>query len=156
MKRKWKWLILLCLPVLLFAVLIWSISGRQIPVVVIGELPRRDVDEIVAAAKREMRREIFPNFSWQSIKGMPKAIERYSSIKLFTIIQDMRDGDAVIISVWNDTNGFSSPTLSNEWLNSNWTNSNSQLWLATHKAHPFVLNKGLIGWTNRFPRFKEF
>jgi hypothetical protein len=87
MKRKWKWLILLCLAVLCFAVWIVSVGGRPIPVDVVGELSEKEVAEIVAAARREMRREVLPNFSWQSLKNMASVIKRNSSIKLITIFK---------------------------------------------------------------------
>jgi hypothetical protein len=103
-KWKWKWLILLCIPALLFAVLVWNISGRQIPVDVIGELPEKDVAEITAAVKREMRREIFPNFSWQSLKDAPKAVRAYFGIKLISISVD---GDKnAFVYLFRETNGL--------------------------------------------------
>ena len=103
MKWKWRWLILLCLPLLAFAVWILSIGGRQIPVDVIGDLPEKDVTEIVAAAKRELRHEILPNFSWQSLKNMPAAIRRCSSIKLITVFK--HDADIANVLLWQKTNG---------------------------------------------------
>jgi hypothetical protein len=113
MKRKWKWLVpLLCLPVLLFAVWLWTVGGRQIPVDVIGDLPEKDVAEIVAAAKRELRRYILPNFSWQTFKDMPAAIRRYSSIKLITVWKE--HPDFAYVHFWKTTNGvsrFSSKTI---------------------------------------------
>ena len=111
MKRKWKWLILLCIPMLCFAVWILTFGGRQIPIDVIGEFSEKDVTEIMAAAKHELRSEIFPNFSWKSLKGMPTAIRRYSSIKLVTVAALSTNGAHVIL--WQKTNGvtrFSSKT----------------------------------------------
>ena len=102
MKRKWKWLILLCLPLLLFVLLIWTISSHQIPVDVIGEVPEKDVAEIVAAVKRDMRRQILPSFSWRFVKQMPKKIRAYTSIKLISI--GGRENHAAIL-VWLNTNG---------------------------------------------------
>ena len=88
MKRKWKWLILLvCIPVLLFAVWLWLACSSKIPVDFVGELSEKDVAEIVAAVRSKMRREVFPNFSWQSLKSMPGVIKRNSSIKLITIFK---------------------------------------------------------------------
>ena len=103
MKRKWKWLIsLLCLPVLCFAVWLWTVGGRQIPVDVIGDISEKDVTEIVAAAKRELRSRIFPNFSWQTFKDMPAAVRRYSSIKLVTV-GALRTNEAWVM-FWQKTN----------------------------------------------------
>jgi hypothetical protein len=85
MKRKWKWLILLCIPVVLFVVLLWSAGSRTIPVDVVGELSNEDVAEITAGIKREMRRQIMPDFSWQSFKAAPGVLKRNLAIKLFTI-----------------------------------------------------------------------
>jgi hypothetical protein len=104
MKRKWEWLILLlCLPLLLFAGWLWMVGGRQIPVDVIGDVPEKDVAEIVVEARRAMRHDIFPNFSWKSLKDLPAAIRRYSTIKLITVLFESRGG--VSVFVWQTTNG---------------------------------------------------
>ncbi len=84
---KSTWILLLLMPALLFAVLIWAVSSRQIPIAVIGEIPAKDAEEIYMATKRQMRSYILPNLSWQSFKSLPRAIKLYSTVKLITIEQ---------------------------------------------------------------------
>ena len=103
MKRKWKWLILLCLPVLGFAVWLWAVGGRQIPVDVIGGFSEKDATELIAAAKSEQRRQIFPNLSLKTLKSMPAAIRRYSNVKLITVCE--RNSAFAIAFLWQKTNG---------------------------------------------------
>ena len=118
MKRKWKWLILLCIAVLCFAVWILTVGGRQIPVYVIGELSEKEVTEIVAAAKRELRQDIFPNFSWQSLKDVPAAIRRYSSIKLITV--SVVHTNAAWVFLWHSTNGVTSFSSKTNYFELRW------------------------------------
>jgi hypothetical protein len=84
--------------------LICTVSDRQIPLEVYGKLPAEDITGIVSAAKREMRREIFPNLSWQSLKEAPKAIRACFGIKLITVHADGPAG--ALVYLFRETNGF--------------------------------------------------
>ena len=120
---------------LFLSVLIWTVSDRQIPVEVLGKLPAEDVAEIVSAAKREMRREIFPNLSWQSLKEAPKAIRAYVGIKLIAI--RAYETNDVLVYLFRETNGFTAgkPDIG----------SKTQIWpIGTLSLHS--LEKRTNGW----------
>ncbi len=102
MKLKWKWLVLFGIPVMIFTPLVWALFTPQTPVDVIGKLSEKDVVEITAAVKREMRREIMPDFSWRSFKAAPGVIKRNSSIRLFTFSEWLPN--FVNVYVWLNTN----------------------------------------------------
>lgn len=156
MKKKWL-ILVLGLPVLLLAVWLWTAGSRQIPVDVIGDFSEKDVAEIVAAAKRELRREILPNLSWQSLKAMPAAIKRYSTIKLITILQ--RNHDEALIFAWQKTNEvirFSSKT--NYFVEVNIRSAEpppaleQYNYLAGSNSVPLYLERGTNGWKHWTPR----
>lgn len=46
------------------------------PVVVYGNLSAKDVAEIKSAVRRELWREAFPNFSWATVKELPRSVRR--------------------------------------------------------------------------------
>ena len=146
MKRKWKWLVLLCLPVLCFAMWLLAVGGRQIPVDVIGDISQNDVTEIVSFVKREMRREVMRDFSWQSLKAIPGVIKRNSSIKLFTVCQ--LGPNFVIVFAFMNTNDV--PRFTNAtnylYLARNVETDVKLTTLSRTKALRFPVSKGSNGW----------
>ncbi len=122
---KWKWASLFGIPVVIFAVLIWIIPARKIPVDVIGDFSAKDVETIVAFAKGEIRQHVLPDLSWRSIRRMPQRFKRYSSIKLITIIGS-RDSQAGVY-VWSNTNGYSISIFSNNWASLNGSITNAKV-----------------------------
>jgi hypothetical protein len=149
MKMKWKWLILLCIPVVLCGVLIWSISARKIPVDVFGDLSEKDVAEIKALARHEMLRGIMPDFSWRSLKRMPRAIKDYSSIKLFTLLTlpTIRSSNSVFVVLWSDTNGLSRSVFANELYDTNESIPHLQYELCLSNGFRFTFERMQGGWT---------
>ena len=128
---------------LVFAVWLWTVGGRQIPVDVIGELPEKDVAAIIAGVKRDMRREIMPDFSLQSLRRMPGALKRYSSIKLFTVASVKDMDNCFIIITWSTTNNFSRSTFSNSFLRIDEFSPNPQSMISSNNAEWFMLIRGL-------------
>ena len=101
---------------LCFAVWLWTVGGRQIPVEVFGGLPTNEVAEITKTVRSEMRRQILPDLSWRSLKGMPSALKRYSSVKLFTIMPwGNQSGEFAQVTAWTDGNRLPRYYFSNGW-----------------------------------------
>jgi hypothetical protein len=98
-----KWIIIPATTLLVVAVFLWVISRREPPVEVVGKLPEKDVAEITALLKRDMARRILPDFSWQSVKHMPKALKHNFSIKLIAVV--VNSASSVMAIAWLNTNG---------------------------------------------------
>src|ERR1700722_5183228 len=105
MKKKWKWLFLLAIPLVLFAVLIWTMTGRDIPVDVYGDLPEKDVAELTAIVKQNLRGPRLPGLSWDSIKNFPRVYKYYHNFKLFSVVYD-KAGESVQVLAWQYTNAL--------------------------------------------------
>ena len=55
------------------------------PVKVNGNFSAKDVAEIKSAVKRELWKEAFPNFSWNTIKALPRSIKRVVKVRVIRI-----------------------------------------------------------------------
>jgi hypothetical protein len=151
MKKKWKWLILLCLPVLIFAVWLWTVGGRQIPVDVFGELPEKDVAEIVTLVKRQMRRHILPKVSWKNLKRVPSELKEYLKTKLITIdwCNPGTNREFADVWIWSNTNGMPRWTSDSKLsVNGKITPLGSEIadFASSNGANAIILERRSNGW----------
>jgi hypothetical protein len=91
-----KRIVLVALVLLVMGGVLWFVTHREEEVVVRGNLSATDVAEIKRAVRSEMRREVFPNFSWSSVKGLPAAAWKYSqnTIRVVTVQESM--GEVIV------------------------------------------------------------
>lgn len=89
---------LAALVVLVLGGVLWFATHREEKIVVIGNFPAIDVVEIKRAVHLEMRREVFPSFSWSNVKALPAAAWKYSqnTIRLVTV---QESSDEIIVFV---------------------------------------------------------
>jgi hypothetical protein len=55
------------------------------PVVVHGDLSEKDVAQIKSAVKRELWKEAVPNFSWATLKALPRSVRWALKVRLRSI-----------------------------------------------------------------------
>ena len=67
----------------------------------ISTLPRKDVAQIAQAVRREMRREILPDVSLKSIRGLASSLQRYWSEQILSI--DVRPDGTVMVTTGRKT-----------------------------------------------------
>jgi len=60
-------------------------DGGKYPIEVVGNLTTNEVQEIREIARKQLRRQVLPNLSWASIKGIPQALKCYTKTKLLKI-----------------------------------------------------------------------
>lgn len=91
MKRKKAILLVIAgLAVLALAfLLLFSASGP--PTQVVGELSAQDVAEIKSVVGHKLWHDAFPDFSWQSIKGLPRGA--YHAVELRLQITNYKESD---------------------------------------------------------------
>lgn len=82
---KKKWIILLALPLVIFAILIWILTPVDSNIAIEGNLSATDISEIKAAVRKELRASLLPKLSWNSIKSYPSAFRNYLRIKIASI-----------------------------------------------------------------------
>jgi hypothetical protein len=71
--------------VLLCSSLVWFVANHERPIPVNGELPAEDEKEILRLARRQMRREYFPELSWANIKNLPRELYAYNGLSVRSI-----------------------------------------------------------------------
>ena len=73
------------LVVLVCAGLLFFAAHREEKITVRGNLSATEVAEIKSAVRAEMRRRIFPRFSWRNIKHLPAAVVKELRYKILSI-----------------------------------------------------------------------
>jgi hypothetical protein len=84
--RKRKVVVIIVLALLgvgLAVFLVTRDSGP--PVVVHGNVSAKDVAQIKSAVRRELWRDAFPNFSWATIKALPRSMRRVQKVRIVRI-----------------------------------------------------------------------
>jgi hypothetical protein len=79
---KKKRIILIAMLFLVFSGILWFATRREVPIEVQGNLSSKDVAAIKRVVRREMRRQVFPNFSWPTFKQLPKAVKKFSALRI--------------------------------------------------------------------------
>lgn len=78
---------------------LWFGTHLEDNVVVVGNLSATDVAEIKRAVHAEMRREVFPSFSWASVNGLPAAAWKYSQSTIrFVTIQESEANEIIVFA----------------------------------------------------------
>lgn len=91
----------MALALLAFASVLWFATNREEKIVVWGELPPTDLAEIKRVVRAKLRHDMFPDFSWSSIKALPTATLHHLKIKIRRV--DARDLDgrgSNLVYVW--------------------------------------------------------
>ena len=92
MKRKVMIAVLILLVMAAGTVgIIYFSDGGDYPISVTGNLSTNDVKDIKAVVRDHLRKEIIPDISWTSIKGLPMAVRTYSKTYVLTIISVTND-----------------------------------------------------------------
>ena len=79
--RKILIVTILLVAVVGVAFLAWPLPRPE----VIGNLPDKDVNEITAVVRHELRKEVLPRFSWESVRELPSSIRRYRRSPILSI-----------------------------------------------------------------------
>jgi hypothetical protein len=86
MKKKAAILILVIVALCVCSIgFVWLNSDSDYPVEVAGRLTTNEVKQIKRLVRSGLSREILPNISWASIKGLPQAYKIYSKTKVLRI-----------------------------------------------------------------------
>lgn len=92
---------------IILLVVIVAVLTRAPGYAVQGQITSQDAAEVVQFAKREIRRNILPDFSWASLKRAPAALKGYLSIKLIEVqAPSLPETSIVEVRVWLNTNGL--------------------------------------------------
>ena len=91
---------------MLIAILLLALSGilffatrRETPFMVIGgDLSAKDLTEIKRTVHRELRREAFPDLSWDSVKRLPGGLRFLAGVNIRAV--EIRYSDSSYVRVW--------------------------------------------------------
>jgi hypothetical protein len=82
---KKKWIVLISVLLIVFSDILWLSMRPEPPIEVYGNLSTKEIVQIKSATRREMRHDLFPDFSWLSVKGLPGAIMEFSRRRILAI-----------------------------------------------------------------------
>ena len=95
---KKKRTVLLAFLLLLFSGILWFALHRDEKIVVEGNLSATDLAEIKRLVRSEMRRRVFPDFSWASVKALPASSLTYLQSQVLFIYAPANDPVLVAIA----------------------------------------------------------
>lgn len=99
--------------------IVYFSDGGDYPISVTGNLSTNDVKDIKAVVQHHLRKEIIPDISWSSIKGLPTAVRTYSKTHVLTIISvtNVVSEQWVVVSLgFNDSNGIPTSVGLDKWF----------------------------------------
>src|SRR5437899_82116 len=86
--RRHRLVICLCVMVVV-ASLVW-LSARP-KLVVHGDFSQQEVSQIVKAVKHDVWRTAFPDSSWSTLKGAPRALWAVAGVRIYEVSQTFKD-----------------------------------------------------------------
>jgi hypothetical protein len=94
---KKKRILLISLALLVFATTIFFALNREPQVHIYGDLSAIDQAEIMRLTRREMKRDYFPEFSWQNAGKIPNQLRFYTGLNIRELL--VRDTNHVAVGI---------------------------------------------------------